>query len=135
MSNHQSIARVVQSGAARTSCPNEWVEGDCHPVNEEGCTAKRLVRLQKEPPLLGPRRRRRQPHLPRRPSRRKLRQRSPITLKQIAAALAEGHDLPETLAEAVVDDLVALTTRHLNAGGKIRLTGSRYLASPTGTDG
>jgi DNA-binding protein HU-beta len=46
-----------------------------------------------------------------------------ITLKQIAAELAEGHDLPRKQAEAVLGDLVALTTRHLKKGDKIRLTG------------
>jgi DNA-binding protein HU-beta len=46
-----------------------------------------------------------------------------ITLKQIAAELAEGHDLPKQQAEAVLGDLVALATRHLKNGDKIRLTG------------
>jgi DNA-binding protein HU-beta len=46
-----------------------------------------------------------------------------VTLKQIAAELAEGHDLPKKRAEAVLGDLVALATRHLKNGDKIRLTG------------
>lgn len=46
-----------------------------------------------------------------------------VTLKQIAAQLAEGHDLPKKLAEGLLGDLVALTTRHLQQGDKIRLTG------------
>ena len=46
-----------------------------------------------------------------------------ITLKQIAAELADGHDLPKKLAEAVLGDLVTLATRHLKKGDKIRLTG------------
>ena len=46
-----------------------------------------------------------------------------ITLKQIAAELAEGHDLPKKLAEAVLGDLVTLATEHLKKGDKIRLTG------------
>jgi DNA-binding protein HU-beta len=46
-----------------------------------------------------------------------------VTLKQIAAELAEGHDLPKKQAEAVLGDLVTLTTRHLKQGDKIRLTG------------
>jgi DNA-binding protein HU-beta len=46
-----------------------------------------------------------------------------ITLKQIAAELAESHDLPKKQAEAVLGDLVALTTKHLKKGDKIRLTG------------
>jgi DNA-binding protein HU-beta len=46
-----------------------------------------------------------------------------ITLKQIAAELAESHDLPKKRAEAVLGDLVTVTTRHLKQGDKIRLTG------------
>jgi DNA-binding protein HU-beta len=46
-----------------------------------------------------------------------------VTLKQIAAELAEGHDLPKKLTEAVLGDLVTLATRHLKNGDKIRLTG------------
>jgi DNA-binding protein HU-beta len=46
-----------------------------------------------------------------------------ITLKQIAAELAERHDLPKKQAEALLGDLVALATRHLKKGDKIRLTG------------
>jgi DNA-binding protein HU-beta len=46
-----------------------------------------------------------------------------VTLKQIAAALAEGHDMPKKQAEGILGDLVALTTRHLKKGDKIRLTG------------
>ena len=46
-----------------------------------------------------------------------------ITLKQMAAELAEGHDLPKKQAEAVLGDLMALTTRHLQNGDKIHLTG------------
>jgi DNA-binding protein HU-beta len=46
-----------------------------------------------------------------------------ITLRQIAAELAESHDLPKKQAEAVLGDLIALTTSHLKKGDKIRLTG------------
>ena len=46
-----------------------------------------------------------------------------ITLKHLAAALADDHDLPKKHAEAVLGDLVTLTTRHLKKGDKIRLTG------------
>jgi DNA-binding protein HU-beta len=46
-----------------------------------------------------------------------------VTLKQFAAELAEGHDLPKKQAEAVLGDLVTLATRHLKKGDKIRLTG------------
>jgi DNA-binding protein HU-beta len=46
-----------------------------------------------------------------------------ITLKQMAAALAESHDLPKKQAEAVLGDLMTLATKHLKNGDKIRLTG------------
>jgi len=50
-----------------------------------------------------------------------------ITLKQIAAELAEGHDLPKKQAEAVLGNLMTLATRHLKKGDKIRLTGLAIL--------
>jgi DNA-binding protein HU-beta len=46
-----------------------------------------------------------------------------ITLKQMAAELAEGHDLPKKVAEAVLGDLVTMATTHLKKGDKVRLTG------------
>ena len=46
-----------------------------------------------------------------------------VTLKHLAAALSDSHDLPKKQAEAVLGDLVTLTTRHLKKGAKIRLTG------------
>jgi DNA-binding protein HU-beta len=46
-----------------------------------------------------------------------------VTLKHLAASLADSHDVPKKQAEAVLGDLVTLTTRHLKKGDKIRLTG------------
>ena len=46
-----------------------------------------------------------------------------ITLKHIAAQLAEGHELPKKAAEAVLDDFLAVVVRQLIKGDKIRLTG------------
>ena len=46
-----------------------------------------------------------------------------ITLKQIAAELAESHELPKKQAEAVLNDLVSVATMHLKKGAKIRFTG------------
>jgi DNA-binding protein HU-beta len=46
-----------------------------------------------------------------------------VTLKHLAAALSDSHDVPKKQAEAVLGDLVALTTRHLKKGDKIRLNG------------
>ena len=50
-----------------------------------------------------------------------------ITLKQIAAELAEGHDLPKKVAKVVLGDLVTIAINHLKKGGKIRLTGPGIL--------
>jgi len=46
-----------------------------------------------------------------------------VTLRHLAAALAEDHEMPKKQAEAVLGDLVTLTTKHLKKGDKIRLTG------------
>ena len=46
-----------------------------------------------------------------------------ITLRQMAAKLAESHNLPKKQTEAVLGDLMSLTTEHLRNGDKIRLTG------------
>ena len=49
--------------------------------------------------------------------------RATITLKQMAAEVAEGHDLSKKQAEAALGALMTLATRHLQNGDKIRLTG------------
>jgi DNA-binding protein HU-beta len=41
----------------------------------------------------------------------------------LGATLADSHDIAKKQAEAVLGDLVTLTTRHLKRGDKIRLTG------------
>src|SRR5277367_3232972 len=46
-----------------------------------------------------------------------------VTLKHLAATLADSHDLPKKQAEAVLGDLVVLATKHLKKGDKIRLSG------------
>ena len=46
-----------------------------------------------------------------------------VTLKHIAAELAENHGLSKKQTEAVLGDLVASAARHLKKGDKIRLTG------------
>ncbi|HTB47114.1 MAG TPA: HU family DNA-binding protein [Acetobacteraceae bacterium] len=46
-----------------------------------------------------------------------------VTLKQIAADLAEKHEVPKKQAEAMLNDMVAVTTSHLKKGDRIRLTG------------
>lgn len=46
-----------------------------------------------------------------------------VTLKQLAAVLAEEHELTKKQGEAVLNDLVALITKHLKKGERVRLTG------------
>ena len=46
-----------------------------------------------------------------------------VTIKHLAASLADSHEIAKKQAEAVLGDLVTLTTRHLKKGDKIRLTG------------
>jgi DNA-binding protein HU-beta len=46
-----------------------------------------------------------------------------VTLKHLAAALADSHYIARKQAEAVLGDLVTIATRHLKKGDKIRLTG------------
>lgn len=46
-----------------------------------------------------------------------------VTLKQLAAGLAESHDLSKRAAEAMMNELVETVTKRLKKGDKIRLTG------------
>jgi DNA-binding protein HU-beta len=46
-----------------------------------------------------------------------------VTLKHLAAELAEGHELPKKHAEAMLGDLVASITKHLKKGERLRLVG------------
>ena len=46
-----------------------------------------------------------------------------VTLKHLAAQLAEDHAIPKKQTEAMLGNLVALTARHLKKGDKVRLTG------------
>ena len=46
-----------------------------------------------------------------------------VTLKQIAAHVAERHEIPKKLAEAVLDEMITATSDHLKKGDKVRLTG------------
>jgi DNA-binding protein HU-beta len=46
-----------------------------------------------------------------------------VTLKQIGAALAEQHALPKKQAAAVLEDMVALITKELKKGSRIRIGG------------
>jgi DNA-binding protein HU-beta len=46
-----------------------------------------------------------------------------VTLKHLAAQLAEEHELPKKQAEAILNDMVGLITRHLKKGARIRVPG------------
>jgi DNA-binding protein HU-beta len=46
-----------------------------------------------------------------------------VSLKHLAAALAETHEMPKKQGEAILNDLVGLVTKHLKKGDRIRLVG------------
>jgi len=46
-----------------------------------------------------------------------------ITLKHLAAGIAESQDLSKKHAEAVLTDMVDLITRHLKKGDRVRIVG------------
>jgi DNA-binding protein HU-beta len=46
-----------------------------------------------------------------------------VSLKHLAAALAETHEMPKKQSEAYMNDLVTLLTKHLKKGDRIRLVG------------
>jgi len=49
--------------------------------------------------------------------------RRPVTLKHLAAVLAEEHQLTKKAGEALLGDLVVLITKHLKKGQRIRIAG------------
>jgi len=46
-----------------------------------------------------------------------------VTLKHLAAELAEHHELSKKQAEAVLSDIVGLAIRHLKKGNRLRFNG------------
>jgi len=46
-----------------------------------------------------------------------------VTLKHLAAALADAHEIPKKQAETVLGDLVDNIVKHLKKGEKIRIGG------------
>jgi DNA-binding protein HU-beta len=46
-----------------------------------------------------------------------------ITLKHLAAQLAEQHGIAKKQSEAVLNDLVVALTKHLKKGNRIRISG------------
>ena len=49
--------------------------------------------------------------------------RPPVTLKHLAASLAEEHQLTKRAGEAILGDLVGIITKHLKKGERIRIAG------------
>ncbi len=46
-----------------------------------------------------------------------------VTLKHIAASLAETHEIPKKQSVELLEDLVATITKHLKKGARIRIGG------------
>ena len=46
-----------------------------------------------------------------------------VTLKHLAAALAEEHEIPKKQSEAILNDAIGLVTKHLKKGERIRIAG------------
>lgn len=46
-----------------------------------------------------------------------------VTLRHLAAELAESHDVPKKQVNTMMDDLVARMTKHLKKGDRIRMSG------------
>lgn len=48
---------------------------------------------------------------------------STVTLKHLAAALADDHELSKKATEAILGDMVTRITKHLKKGDRIRIGG------------
>jgi DNA-binding protein HU-beta len=46
-----------------------------------------------------------------------------VTLKHLAAQLAEDHEIAKKQADAILGDLVGLVAKHLKKGDRIRIVG------------
>jgi DNA-binding protein HU-beta len=46
-----------------------------------------------------------------------------VTLKHLAAAIAESHEMPKKQADAILSDMVGLVVKHLKKGERIRIGG------------
>jgi DNA-binding protein HU-beta len=46
-----------------------------------------------------------------------------VTVKQIAAQIAETHELPKRTAETMINDMVEIITKNLKKGNRIRIGG------------
>ena len=57
------------------------------------------------------------------PASKKVSTQATVTMKHLAANLAESHEMSKKQTEAVLGDLVGLVTKHLKKGDRIRLVG------------
>ena len=48
---------------------------------------------------------------------------STVTLKHLAAAIAEEHELAKKQSEQILNDAIGLMTKHLKKGDRIRIAG------------
>ncbi len=46
-----------------------------------------------------------------------------VTMKDLAASLADEHQMSKRAGRAMLDDLVGLITKHLKKGERIRISG------------
>ncbi len=46
-----------------------------------------------------------------------------VSLKHLAAAIANDHEISKKQSEAILNDVVGLVTKHLKKGDRIRLVG------------
>src|SRR5580704_11429018 len=46
-----------------------------------------------------------------------------VSTRQLASQLAEKHELSQKSANAILEDVIALVTKHLKKGARIRLNG------------
>jgi DNA-binding protein HU-beta len=46
-----------------------------------------------------------------------------VTLKNLAAELAESHEVPKRQTEALLSDMVGIIAKHLKKGNRLRLVG------------
>jgi DNA-binding protein HU-beta len=46
-----------------------------------------------------------------------------VTLKHLGAALAEAHEMPKKQAQAILDDMIVMITKHLKKGDRLRISG------------
>ena len=51
-----------------------------------------------------------------------------VTLKHLAASLAESHEVPKKQVETLLNDLVDLLVKHLKKRARIRISGLGILA-------